>query len=136
MNNNIILALALAVLVVLAWRFWEPFTNPPKREVPTGKARIYFFYTNWCGFSKKAMPEWEALESKLRETPVFGTTTVEAVRIDADTDRPTTALYDVKGYPTIILETSTELKDYTGARTVDGLMQFLRQTFGKESGSL
>ena len=136
MNNNVILALALAILVVLAWRFWEPFTNPPKREVPQGTARLYFFYTTWCGFSKKAMPEWEALESKLRETPVFGTTKVEAVRVDADNDRVTTALYDVKGYPTIILETNTELKDYTGARTSDALLQFLRQSLGKESSSL
>jgi len=134
--NNLILVLALAVLVLLAYRFWEPFVNTPKREVPVGKASIYFFYTDWCGFSQKAMPEWEKLEAALKETPVFGTMEVKAVRINCEDDRATCMLYDVHGYPTIKLETSSILRDYEGKRTADALLQFLRETLGKERKSL
>jgi thiol-disulfide isomerase/thioredoxin len=134
--NNVILLLALAILVLLAYRMWEPFVNTPKREVPVGKARIYFFYTNWCGFSQKAMPEWEKLEQKLKETPIFGNTEVEAVRVDAEEDRVTSMLYEVQGYPTIKLETSSILRDYEGKRTAEALLQFLRETLGKESKRL
>jgi thiol-disulfide isomerase/thioredoxin len=131
--NNLILLLALAVLVVLAYRLWEPFVNMPKRQVPVGKGRLYFFYTDWCGFSQKAMPEWEKLEDALRKSSVFGTTAVEAVRVNCEEDRATCMLYEVHGFPTIKLETSSLLSDYEGKRSAEALLQFIRETLGKES---
>ena len=125
-----------AILVVLIYKFWQPFVRSPKREVPKDEARLYFFYTNWCGWSKKTMPEWETLEQKLQETPYFGNTKITPVRVDAETDRKTAMLYEVEGYPTIILETSDRIYDYTGKRTSDELVNFLRETFGKESSTL
>lgn len=134
--NNLIVFFALAILVILIYRLYEPFVNTPKREVPVGKANIYFFYTDWCGFSQKAMPEWEKLEDKLKKTPYFGNTEVKAIRINAESDRATSLLYEVHGFPTIKLETSSILRDYEGKRTADSLMQFLRETLGKERASL
>ena len=101
-----------------------------------GSATLYFFYTDWCGYSKKAMPEWEKLEAKLKESPVFGTTRVKAVRVDADQDRATTSLYGVEGYPTIKLETSSILTDYSGKRTSGEILAFLRDTLGQERKGL
>ena len=134
--NNIILFLALVILVVLVYKFWKPYVRAPKREVPTGKANLYFFYTDWCGFSQKAMPEWEKLEAILKETPYFGKTEVRAVRVNAEEDRKTAILYEVDAYPTIVLESTEGITDYTGKRNAEALLQFLRQTFGKESKSL
>lgn len=131
--RNIILLLALAIIVFLVYTIW---TGKPKQVVPKGEANLYFFYTDWCGWSKKAMPEWEKLEANLQETPVFGNTTVKAVRVNAETDQKTTELYEVEGYPTIKLETSSRLYEYSGPRTAEGLLAFLRQSFGKERKSL
>ena len=134
--NNLIVLFSLAILVILIYRMYEPFVNVPKRQIPVGKANIYFFYTDWCGFSQKAMPEWEKLEEKLKATPYFGNTEVKAIRVDAESDRATSLLYEVHGFPTIKLETSSILRDYEGKRTSDSLMQFLRETLGKERSSL
>ncbi len=134
--NNLIVLFSLAILAILIYRMYEPFVNTPKQQVPVGKANIYFFYTDWCGFSQKAMPEWEKLEEKLKATPYFGNTEVKAVRVDAESDRAITLLYEVHGFPTIKLETSSILRDYEGKRTADSLMQFLRETLGKERSSL
>lgn len=131
--NGVVLVLAFAILAVLAWRFWKP---RPKREIPVGKARLYFFYTDWCGWSKKTMPEWEKIESALHETPYFGTTHVSPVRVNAEEDRATAELYEVDSYPRILLETSDALHEFKGKRTSEGVLQFLRETFGKESASL
>jgi thiol-disulfide isomerase/thioredoxin len=133
--NYFVVSLAFLVLVVLIYKLWKPALTP-KQKVPVGEARIYFFYTNWCGFSQKAMPEWEALEKKLQETPYFGSTKVIPVRVDCEDDRKTCTMYEVDGYPTIKLETSKTLHDYIGARTVDALLDFLRNTLGKEHESL
>lgn len=134
--NNLIVLFALAILVILVYRMYEPFVNTPKRQVPVGKANIYFFYTDWCGFSQKAMPEWEKLEEKLKATPYFGNTEVKAIRVNAESERATSLLYEVHGFPTIKLETSSLLRDYEGKRTADSLMQFIRETLGKERSSL
>jgi hypothetical protein len=134
--TDLILVLTLAILALLAYRFWEPFTVTPKRDVPVGTANLYFFYTDWCGFSKKAMPEWEALEAKLQESPVFGSTKVTPVRIDGDKDRATTTLYEIDGFPTIKLETSSLLATYDGKRTATAILEFLRETLGQERKSL
>lgn len=128
--TDLLLVLTLAILALLAYRFWEPFTVTPKREVPIGSANLYFFYTDWCGYSKKAMPEWEALEAKLKESPIFGSTRVTPVRVNAETDRATATLYEIEGYPTIKLETSSSLTTYDGRRTSTALLEFLRETLG------
>ncbi len=134
--NNLILFLALVILVVLAYRVWEPFVASPKRDVPVGSANLYFFYTDWCGFSQKAMPEWEKLEEALSKSAVFGTTSVKPVRVNAEEERKTALLYEVHGYPTIMLETSSILRVYEGKRSSEALLQFLRETLGKERTGL
>lgn len=124
--------LALFVLAYLVWRIWKPIVKP-KREVPTGKANLYFFHTDWCGFCKKAAPEWSKLEESLGKTATFGTTAVSPVSVNAETDRKTADLYEVEAYPTVKLEMATGLYDYTGAVTYEGLLQFLRASLGKEA---
>jgi thiol-disulfide isomerase/thioredoxin len=134
--NTLILFLALAILVILVYRVWEPFVDTPKQQIPVGSANLYFFYTDWCGFSQKAMPAWEELETRLQETPMFGTTKVTPIRVNAEKDRKTALLYEVDAYPMIKLETSSILTEFSGPRTADGLVQFLRETLGKERKSL
>lgn len=134
--NTAITVLAVLILVLLAWKFWSPFVIRPKREVPKGAASLYFFYTDWCGWSQKAMPEWEKLETSLASTSTFGTTTVKLVRVNADEDRTTADLYEVEAYPTIKLETADGIYDFEGIPTHEKLLQFLRSSLGKEGSDL
>lgn len=134
--NTTITVLAVLILVLLAWRFWSPFLVRPKREVPKGEATLYFFYTDWCGWSRKAMPEWDSLESSLASASTFGTTTVKPTRVNAEEDRTTADLYEVESYPTIKLETSEGLYDFKGIPTREKLLQFLRSSLGKETMNL
>ena len=127
--STILLALAFTVLIYLVWKLWKPVLAP-KREVPKDKANLYFFHTDWCGHCIKAMPEWEKLEAGPRQ---FGNTEVSFIRVNAEKDRETADLYEVRAYPTIKLETSTALYDYSSRPTADGLTDYLRKTFGKEA---
>jgi len=122
-------AAVLILLFAIAYRFWK---TQPKRAVKTDTARLYFFYTTWCGYSKKAMPEWEKIKADLNTSAVFGKTTVEAVDVDADKDPKTASLYEVAGYPTIKLETSSGVYDFDQSISRDKVMDFLRNTLGKE----
>jgi hypothetical protein len=76
------------------------------------------------------MPEWEKLE---RGPTRFGNTEVSFIRVNAEKERETADLYEVRAYPTVKLETSTALYDYSGRPTTEGLTDYLRKTFGKEA---
>ena len=129
--NQWILALAFAIVAILVYKLWKPMLKPPKAKLQPNEARIYFFYTDWCGFSQKAMPEWEKLESGPRQ---FGNTEVSFIRVNAEKDRATADLYEINAYPTIKLETSQGLSTFDqGAPTAEKLTQYLRMKFGKEA---
>jgi thiol-disulfide isomerase/thioredoxin len=134
--NILLFALAFAIAGILVWKLWKPLVLPAKREIPSTEARLLFFYTNWCGFSKKAMPEWEGLEALVKTTPIFGTTRVTPVSIDAEADQALASTYEVEGYPTVLLETHTGIIPYTKRVTTAGLKEFLRSQLGQERSSL
>lgn len=136
MIQAVILVLGLTILSVLVYRLWRSPITKPKQVVAPNEGRLYFFYTTWCGWSKKAMPEWEKLEATLGATPVFGTTKVEPVSVDAEQDRKLADTYEVEGYPTILLETSDGITQFQKRATHENLLHFLRQTLGKERASL
>jgi hypothetical protein len=134
--ETLLVVLAFTIVVVLVYRLWTPPLEAPKRAVAKDEATLYFFYTNWCGWSKKAMPEWQKLEATLRASPVFGTTTVKSDRVDAEEDAARATLYEVEGYPTILLETQQGIYRYTKLPTEKGVLSFLRDTLGEPAASL
>lgn len=129
----LIIALAFVAAGLLIWKLWKPMLARPKKEVPPNEARLYFFYTNWCGWSKKAMPEWEKLE---QSSDYYGKTHVTFVRVDAEADPATATLYNVDAYPTVMLETTDGLIPYGKRVTTSGLKDFLRSHLGKEQAGL
>ncbi len=130
--NTLLVVLAFVVLGILVYKFWMPMIQPPKRDVKPNEANLYFFYTNWCGFSQKAMPEWTKLEEKLKNSSHFGKTHVNAIPVDCESDKAMCTLYGIDAYPTVILETKTGLTDFTKQVTTSNLLAFLRQSLGEE----
>lgn len=134
--NTFLIVLSLVALGILVYRFWKPVVTPPKRDVKPNEANLYFFYTNWCGFSQKAMPEWEKLEASLRNDSYFGKTHVNLVQVDCEKDKAMCTLYGVNAYPTVVLETKEGLTDYDKRPTAEALRGFLRQQLGQEREGL
>jgi len=132
----LLIVLAFVLVGLLVYRLWKPVVQPPKRDVKPNEANLYFFYTNWCGFSKKAMPEWTKLEEKLKRESYFGKTHVNAIPVDCETDRAKCTLYSIQGYPTVILETKAGLSEFGQQMTYSNLMSFLRQSLGQERENL
>lgn len=132
----LVTVLAFVALVILVWKLWKPVVAPPKKEVPPNEARLTMFYTEWCGFSQKAMPEWAKLEQKLGGDGYFGKTHLTMVKIDAEKDQKTASLYGINAYPTVVLETQEGIYDFDKRVTADNLLAFLRRHLGQERESL
>lgn len=119
----LITALALTIVGVLVWKLWRPTLDPPKTEIPEGTSTLSFFYTDWCGFSQKAMPEWEAIETALRGS------SVTPRRVNCESERAKCSLYGIEGYPTVVFESTSGTQTYSGRITKDKVLYYLR---GKE----
>lgn len=134
--NTLVLVLAFAILAFLLYKLWKPVLSPPKRSIPQTEARLYFFYTDWCGFSQKAQPQWKAVEAHLSRASYYGTTHVTPVAVNCESDKGMCELYGVEAYPTFKLETSSGIYEFKKSATAENIIGFLRQTLGKESASL
>ncbi len=132
----LVILLAFVAVALLVWKIWKPFVKPPKREVPPNEARIYFFYTEWCGFSQKAMPEWAKVEETLNKGGYFGKTHVTPVKVDADKDKALATTYDIQAYPTVLLETRDGIYDLDRRVTAENILTLLRTRLGQERESL
>ena len=132
----LVTVLAFVALAILVWKMWKPMVSPPKKPVPVNEARLTMFYTEWCGFSQKAMPEWAKLEQKLGGDGYFGKTHLNMVKVDAEKDPKTATLYGINAYPTVVLETKDGSYDFDKRVTADNLLAFLRSHLGQERESL
>ena len=132
----LVTVLAFVALAILVWKLWKPVVSPPKKEVAPNEARLTMFYTEWCGFSQKAMPEWAKLEKKLGGDGYFGKTHLNLVKVDADKDKKTATLYGINAYPTVVLETKEGSYDFDKRVTADNLLTFLRSHLGQEGEGL
>ena len=133
---TVVIILAFVALAILVWKIWKPVVQPPKKEVPPNEARLTMFYTEWGGFSQKALPGWAKLEQKLGGDGYFGDTHLNLVKIDAEKDQKTASLYGINAYPTVVLETRDGSYEYDKRVTAEGLLAFLRRHLGKERESL
>jgi thiol-disulfide isomerase/thioredoxin len=134
--SMVVIVLAFVALAILVWKLWKPVVRPPTKEVPVNEARLTMFYTDWCGFSQKAMPEWAKLEAKLGGDGYFGTTHLTMVKVDAEAEAKTATLYGIHAYPTVVLETREGSYDFDKRVTSETLLAFLRSHLGQERESL
>ena len=69
------------------------------------EAHITMVYADWCGFSQKALPEWEKLTSKLDGTEQNGYTLMfRKLEQKQNKDEIKSNYSDVRGYPTYVVE--------------------------------
>lgn len=134
--KTLILSILVVIAGVLLYRMRERFMSgsKPKQVVPPNQANLYFFYTDWCGWSQKAQPVMKEIE-ELLSVPggKFGNTVVNFIRVNAEEDREKAEMYEVKAYPTILLETSENIREYNKAVTYENILLFLRDALGEES---
>ena len=87
---------------------------------------IYFFYTDWCPYCKKAKPEWNEFKKEVNES-VFYSNSYNIVFEEIDCDKNTSLAnkYKIDSYPTIKLVYQNKIYDYDAKPNSDNLMAFL-----------
>ena len=119
-------AICLVILVFAALGNMNPQMLTPSYymtggslNMPVGKD-VTLYYAPWCGHCKSLMPEWIKVEKALKTHPHVRVNTINSE------ENPHLAKREgIKGFPTIILQTRGEKKQYTGDRTAKDILSFV-----------
>ena len=90
---------------------------------PPDEVTIFFFYTEWCPYCKKAKPEWNAFKEKVENTHY--NQTIIFREIDCDQEAKLAEKYNVEGYPTIKLVWKEDIYEYDAKPDRQHLVDFL-----------
>ena len=86
------------------------------------KARVTMVRADWCGFCKKAMPEWEKLKGEIHDKVVNG---YHMVLRDLEQKRDEGEIKknysDVNGYPTYVVEVQGPNGEYKKSGTFNSI---------------
>ena len=101
-------------------------TDTTDTVVPNNKLEFKVFYTNWCGWSKRALATLNSDEFKNKFQEVQDKATVVLVDCEG-AGKEECAKRQINGYPTMKLFKGDKSIDFNGDRTPDGIVNFIKQ---------
>ena len=85
---------------------------------------MVLFYAPWCGHCKKFHPEYEKAAATLRKENLY------LAKVDATTEKQLAEKYNIEGFPTVKLLIKGEEVEYTGGRTENEVVNWMRKKTG------
>ena len=133
----IIVICAAALLTGVAFYFYNfyvaPRLNPTFVEnkeltsVDSGditSVDVYYFFTNWCPYCKKARPIWDNLKEEYNNKTLNGKI-LTFKEVDCEKDEALADQFNIEGYPTIKLIKGNQVVDYDAKPDEKSLREFL-----------
>ena len=133
------------VVIIMIYRLTAGFypgskfilEDPPiaHNGLDADKARFILFFTTWCPWSVKARKAWDIFKQEMKNKPAkYGGKTIIFEEVDCESDKGKAALYKVKEYPTIKLETTDKMYVLKAIPAVQTFEEFL-SVLGEKASS-
>lgn len=121
----------VAVIIVLLILFFV-YHNGTERMSVNKRPTFVMFHTTWCGYCKKAMPEWKRFIGLMNQHKAEGRRghdNLALLTIDAEQQPKQAAIHHVSGYPTIMflpngMGSHVGAVVYNGARTTPAMLDW------------
>lgn len=119
----IVIGILFLLLVLLKYNVLEPYEDYEEGFAGSSKS-VIVCKADWCGHCKQAAPEFSKLMAASPITLNDGSKVTVKV-LDADQNKDEIKAYNIKGYPTILIGDGSNMTEYPGPRTFDGVVEFL-----------
>lgn len=92
------------------------------QNINSKKNKFTLYYEDWCGYSRKMLPEW----NKLEETNSYDNINIE--KIKCSNNKELCKNNNITSYPTIIYTNNIGQNiEYNGKRTYQNFLNFLNK---------
>lgn len=81
--------------------------------------KLIYFYSPKCGYCQAFNPTWDDVCTDLVSYPI------ETVKIDCTDDMEKCKSYDIKGYPTVLLQKDNQVYEFRDKRDKISLLKFV-----------
>jgi hypothetical protein len=92
------------------------------------KVQFKVYYTNWCGWSKKALALINSSEFQSQINQIKDKAEVILVDCENGGENECSA-NNIRGFPTMILFKNGKAIDFNGERTTEGIISFIKQNY-------
>lgn len=97
----------------------------------SGEVVFVKFYAPWCGHCTKLKPTWGELTDRFNQQTV-NNKKIKVVQVNCDNYPKIAEKYNVSGYPTIRILTSSGEKEYDDERSLESMQKFLLKTCNED----
>jgi len=106
----------------------QQVTQTTPTPISTGKIEFRVYYTNWCGWSKKALALLNSDEFKTEMNKIQDKASL--VLLDCEENgKEQCDKEQIQGFPTMKLSKNSELIEFNGPRTTEGIISFIKEHF-------
>ncbi len=138
----LIILIVIALFIGLALYVYTTYVAPrlqpsfvPNREFVSEEAEVktaslYFFFVDWCPYSKKATPIWDKVKEKYDQKAINGIT-MNFISVNGDTQEAEVSAFEkeynvkIDGFPTIYLVKGSRVIEYDAKPEAKTLTEFL-----------
>lgn len=92
----------------------------------SNKVNLYYFYTEWCPYCKKANPVWDDFCKEIDSKYNNSSYQFNYFKIDCEKNQKMADKYKVEGYPTIKMVYNKTIYDYNAKPDKNNLLEFVK----------
>ena len=81
---------------------------------------VILFKAEWCGHCQNFKDTWVDIQTKYNDKYDF-------ITYDADQDKDMIETYNVKGFPTLLVQNKDKIIEYEGKRETKSIMKFVEK---------
>jgi thiol-disulfide isomerase/thioredoxin len=122
LKDNYFNLILILITFITFYFLYKIYNNTNYDKFSNSKIKIYNFNTLWCKHSINFQPIWNSFVQTLVPTDSISSFDVKC---DNNQNNNLVKKYDVKGFPTIIIDTGSKVINYSGPRTINGLRNAL-----------
>ena len=123
-----IVYIGVIIIGIVFFVLWTQGVFTPKKKTGDKTIDLYYFYTAWCPYCKKAMQEWNKFKAEWNQKTYEGYT-IQFHEVDCDIQEALADKYEVTQYPTVKMVKDDSVIHFDAKPTVHSLTAFLTSSF-------